>query len=522
MNKILYILGLSALAAASGCNKEESAQTPSITTSVVTAITSVAATGGGSISSDGGAAITARGVCWSLTQGPTTSDSKTNDGTGDGQFESSITGLAGGTTYHVRAYAVNKAGTAYGQDLTFTTLGQAPAAITMAATGISSAGATLNGTVNANDLETEVSFEYGTSTSYGQTAEATPGQANGNSVTSISGTVSGLTAGVTYHFRIVAVNSLGTVYGSDMTFTTTGALPVATTQAAGSISSTGATLNAMVNANGSATTITFEYGLTTGYGQTVSAVPSQIPGSYNVAVYATISGLTASTTYHFRVKAVNSAGTSYGTDMSFSTSGGSSQVTDIDGNVYNTVTIGTQTWLRENLKVTKYTDGTAIPNVTDNAAWSAATTAAYCDYSNTPSVSATYGRLYNWFVVASTNPKKVCPAGWHVPSDTEWSTLITYLGGEVVAGGALKETGTTHWLTPNTGATNSTGFTALPGGYRSETGTFGLLGNSGYWWSATQGGDTFAWDRYMYYNSGNAVRGDMDKNGGFSVRCIKD
>ena len=114
------------------------------------------------------------------------------------------------------------------------------------------------------------------------------------------------------------------------------------------------------------------------------------------------------------------------------------------------------------------------------------------------------------------------PEGWHVPSDPEWNTLINFSGGEVVAGGKLKETGTSHWITPNAGATNETGFTALPGGYRSETGTFGLIGNTGYWWTSTEGGTTFACYRYMYYNSGNAVRGDNDKHGGFSVRCLKN
>ncbi len=405
-----------------GCKKDDPAKVPVLSTTTVTNITSSTATSGGTISSDGGASVTARGVCWNIPGNPTTSDSKSSDGEGTGQFESSISDLDPGTTYHIRAYASNSIGTSYGEDLTFTTLGQSPAAITQAAANISTTGATLNGIVNANDVSTTVTFEYGTTTGYGQTASATPGEVSGNTSTAVSGIISGLTSGVTYHFRIKAVNSLGTSYGSDMTFTTTS----------------------------------------------------------------------------------------------------SSLVSDIDGNVYNTVTIGTQVWLKENLKATKYTDGTSIPNITDNTSWSTLATAAYSDYSNLPASSATYGRLYNYFVVASTNTKKVCPTGWHVPTDAEWATLISFLGGDVVAGGKLKETGTSHWITPNTGATNETGFTALPGGYRSETGTYGLIGNSGYWWSSTEGGTTFSWDRYMYYNSGNAVRGDMDKNGGFSVRCLKN
>ena len=133
-------------------------------------------------------------------------------------------------------------------------------------------------------------------------------------------------------------------------------------------------------------------------------------------------------------------------------------ITDIDGNTYKTVTIGTQTWMAENLKVTKYNDGIAIPNVTDNTAWRELTTGALCDYGNTPSNSETYGKLYNWHAV---NTGKLCPTGWHVPSDAEWTELTDYLGGTSVAGDKLKETGSTHWSNLRTGATNETGFTAL-------------------------------------------------------------
>jgi uncharacterized protein (TIGR02145 family) len=176
----------------------------------------------------------------------------------------------------------------------------------------------------------------------------------------------------------------------------------------------------------------------------------------------------------------------------------------------------------EGLKSTKYNDGTAIPNVTDNTAWSVLTTGAYCDYSNTPANSNTYGRLYNWFAVASTNTKNVCPAGWHVPTDAQMTTLVTYLGGETIAGGKLKETGTTHWLSPNLNATNETGFTALPGGYRSASGSFGLIGNTGFFWTSSISTASYAWYRYLYYNSGSINSGDNDQHAGFNVRCLKD
>jgi len=194
-------------------------------------------------------------------------------------------------------------------------------------------------------------------------------------------------------------------------------------------------------------------------------------------------------------------------------------ITDIDGNTYKTVTIGTQTWMAENLKVTKYNDGIAIPNVTDNTAWSELTTGALCDYDNTPSNSETYGKLYNWHAV---NTGKLCPTGWHVPSDAEWTELTDYLGGTSDAGGKLKETGTTHWNSPNTSTTNETGFTALPGGYRHYGGAFNGIGGYGTWWSATEDDTNDAWTRLMYYTNSNVLRFSDNKELGLSVRCLRD
>jgi len=162
----------------------------------------------------------------------------------------------------------------------------------------------------------------------------------------------------------------------------------------------------------------------------------------------------------------------------------SGTMTDRDGNVYTSVTIGTQTWMVENLKTTKYKDGTDIPLVTDDTEWANLNTPGYCWYNNDAATyKNSYGALYNWYAVSTG---KLCPTGWHVPTDAEWTTLTTYLGGESVAGGKLKELGTTHWTTPNTGATNETGFAALPGGYIYYDGTFDFIGNIGGWWSATE------------------------------------
>jgi uncharacterized protein (TIGR02145 family) len=194
-------------------------------------------------------------------------------------------------------------------------------------------------------------------------------------------------------------------------------------------------------------------------------------------------------------------------------------VADIDGNIYHTVTIGTQTWMVENLKTTKYNDGTDIPNVT-NSTWPDLTTPAYCWYLNDAATyKATYGALYNWYAV---NTGKLCPAGWHVPTDAEWTTLTNYLGGENVAGGKLKETGTSHWQDPNVGATNIVGFTALPGGSRWDYSTFNAITYSCYFWSAAFYNASWAWYREIDAGYPNLYSNYHDKYKGMSVRCIKD
>ena len=193
--------------------------------------------------------------------------------------------------------------------------------------------------------------------------------------------------------------------------------------------------------------------------------------------------------------------------------------TDKDGNNYPVVKIATQLWMAENLKTTRYSDGTEIPLVTDNTEWIKLTTPGYCWYKNDDATyKSTYGAMYNWHAV---NSGKICPAGWHVSTDAEWTILKHYLGGESVAGGKLKETGFLHWTTPNTGATNETGFTALPGGFRGDGGTFNGLKNIGYWWSPTSGGTSNAWSNSMYW-SGSDVFTMYSDIYGFSVRCVID
>lgn len=195
-------------------------------------------------------------------------------------------------------------------------------------------------------------------------------------------------------------------------------------------------------------------------------------------------------------------------------------VTDIDGNNYSVVSIGGQCWMSSNLKTTRYRNGTLIPKVDDGWDWWHVTDGAYCDYDNLAANGTTYGKLYNWHAV---NTGILCPAGWHVPTISEWSTLEVTLGNDNSVGGKLKETGTVHWQSPNTGATNSSGFTALPGGNRTSTGSFFNLEWNGYFWSATEGTD-IAYGRYRYvdFNLTGFFNNEDYKVDGMSVRCVKD
>ena len=204
-------------------------------------------------------------------------------------------------------------------------------------------------------------------------------------------------------------------------------------------------------------------------------------------------------------------------------------VKDIDNNKYDLITIGTQTWMAENLKTTRYNDGTVIPLITDGTLWGTAssnTSPAYCWY-NAPNETTnliTYGALYNWYAINTTTNgnKNVCPTGWHVPTDEEWTTLTNALGGTGVAGGKMKEAGLAHWNTPNEGATNESGFAGLPGGIRNYDGSFNFIGSFGYWWSSTEFNTTSARYRYLFYNDGFVFRGVYSKGSGFSVRCLRN
>ena len=202
-----------------------------------------------------------------------------------------------------------------------------------------------------------------------------------------------------------------------------------------------------------------------------------------------------------------------------------SNITDIDGNKYKTIYIGSQQWMGENLKTTKYNDGTKISNIIDNTEWSESKNAAWSYYNNDTLNNKKYGKLYNWNTVnkLTNGDKNVCPIGWHIPTLKEWDILVDYLGGEAIAGGKMKEQDTVNWVSPNTGASNISLFTALPGGSRGSLGLFyNGIGLGCNWWSSTEYDKSVAGSCFLYHKQSNIEIGMCVKDAGLSIRCLKD
>ena len=635
---------------------------PTIATNSATSITSNSASCGGNISNDGRAQVVSRGVCWSTSPNPTIANSKTTDGSGTGSFSSSITGLTANTTYYVKAYATNSVGTAYGNEISFTTSANAGDCGTI--TDIdgnvyntvkignqcwlkenlkvthynngnviptqlvdSQWGSDRNGAyaiypyseVDGISSEKQMLNTYGALYNWYVVADPrgvcpsgwnVPSQEqwndlvvyldpvadlNNSNQSNIAGgklkdkstnpdshprwnspntnatnetNFSAFPAGERYEggdflqygtdgrFWSSSVNSSCCAWGVNLSsfsgsFTRIGSfknhgfsircikndltVPIISTSSIVNIATNSATSGGNVTSDGGSAVTSRGVCWNTSPNPTI-ANSKTTDGSGTGSFTSSITGLTANTTYYVKAYATNSVGTAYGNELSFTTNDIPSingSVTDIDGNVYNTVKIGNQIWMAENLKTQKYQNGDLIDNGSVLGDYSTETEPKYWfAYNDDLNNTAVYGRLYTWYVV--TDPRKLCPIDWHVPSDSEWNLLEQNLGMTSIqvqliedisntVGGKIKEVGMSHWLSPNTGATDGVGFKALPAGYRRRFyKDFDNKGEYACFWSSSAYDITYAYYRHLYNNKASINRTYNYKNYGFSVRCVKD
>jgi uncharacterized protein (TIGR02145 family) len=296
-------------------------------------------------------------------------------------------------------------------------------------------------------------------------------------------------------------------------------LPVVETLSPLYCSSTSATIGGDVQSDGGSSEITCGIYISALQNPETSGTKFQISSDTGMFL-AQIIGLVANTQYYIKAYAKNVKGESLGDQVNFTTPG---TILDYDNNVYETVKIGNQSWMAKNLKATHYLNGDVISTTTSSTLdISAENSPKYqWSYGGDDANISIYGKLYTYYTI--TDSRKVCPQSWHVPTDAEWMTLESTLGGYSIAGSQLKESGNSHWIAPyNLDATNITCFSALPGGYRNQTGGFSYIGNYGYWWSSTEGDLLNAWARSIFVQSGQVTKMNFIKKNGASVRCVKD
>lgn len=465
----------------------------------VSLLTATSAVGGGTIQSNGDSSaltVIARGVCWNSFPAPTIENSKTTDGVGGGRFTSKLDSLAPFTTYYVRAYVTNASGTIYGNEVSFTTLSGVIDLTTNAASSITAFTAASGGSLTSDGGAPVTERGLCWSTSPNPTT-AHNKASNGSGLGSFSTDLSGLTPGTTYYLRSYGVNSVGTTYGNEVSFTTkNGTIELRTTEAY-EITEKAAMVGGNITSDGGAPVTARGICWSTSPNPT-TANNKTTDGAGSGTFAGSIIGLSANTNYYARSYGTNSFGTQYGNEIRFTSS---EVVTDIDGNVYSTAKIGTQIWMVGNLKTTKYKNGTPIPIITSGSVWSNLSTPAYCWYNNDAANNAQYGALYNWHTI---NSGQLAPTGWHVPTDTDWSTLENYLSTNVILNGYTN------------------GFEAQSGGYRQSSGSFETVGNNCYWWSSTENNSTQAWSRVLNRTNSILSRETVSTRLGYTVRCVKN
>jgi uncharacterized protein (TIGR02145 family) len=400
----------------------------------------------------------------------------------------SVTGLTNGTSYTFTVVATNAAGNSV------------VSTVSNAVTPNSVPNSPTSPVATAGNVQATVAFSVpvanGGTAITGYTVTASPGGFTKTGTNSPL-IVTGLTNGTSYTFTVVANNAAGNSVASTVSNAVTpNSVPNSPTSPVATAGNAQASVAFTVPVANGGTAIT---------GYTVTASPGGFTKTGTTSPLI-VTGLTNGISYTFTVVATNTMGNSVASTVS-------NAVMPLSN-----ATIGSQVWTTTNLDVTTYRNGDVIPQVTDGTAWSALTTGAWCYQGNNSANGPVYGKLYNWYAV--NDPRGLAPLGWHIPSNAEWTTLTGFLGGDSVAGGKMKETGTTHWAGSNTGATNTSGFTALPGGY--NNGTFNSLTTSGFWWSSSESDTSNAKFRVIDYNATFMNGGSTIKAAGFSVRCNRD
>ena len=521
------------------CTKEENIKLPIVSTESTTSnITATTAQSGGSITDTKGEIVIAHGVCWSINSNPTIKDSITKETNETGKYISQLHSLLPNTQYFLRAYATNHFGTAYGDIISFKTIVDIVKLTTTEINSITSTTAIGGGTINDDG--------NGVVSERGICWNSTPNPtilnyktSDGTGKGSFKSTLSGLTRNTTYYVKAYARNDRGVSYGPQTTFNTLAELATVTTTLPSNIGENNVQLGGNVTDNGSA--VLFAKGICYSTNHNPTITDSHTNSGTTSGAWATIlTGMSPSTNYFVRAYASNNMGTTYGNEMSFITLASpysAGAITDIDGNSYKTITIGNQTWMAENLRTTKYNNGSAIPYITDFDTWQRSNTPAYCWPENDVSNKDIYGALYNWFTV---NTGKLAPTGWHIATIDEWRTLKTYLMNNnyyvtnVTTNLAKSLASNFGWRnSTNTGAigndistNNKSTFNAVPSGCRQVRLNFSPIGITTSWWTPNI---DYTIDTLLPYNLGFDFNSSIlsewsgsDRQSGFSVRCVKD
>ncbi|HKG06457.1 MAG TPA: FISUMP domain-containing protein [Pedobacter sp.] len=524
--KSIFLVAVFFLGCEKGAEPEEEGERINVTApfvgiTMVSKVTDRGAEFNSEVLSDGGAPILENGFCWSLNANPTTLDSCIKQVSGKGKYTGALTTLRPNKTYHVRAYAVNKVGTTYGEQASFTTSSGVHEIVFKQITAITLTTAIGEVEIKADGPSPIIDRGICWSTA----PEPTIGNfkvATGTGGGIFTAQLSPLIAGTKYYARVYAINSQNTpMYSANtISFTTLQALPELTTLPVSPILSFTAECGGKISlANGPIKQKGICWSLTS-----VPTIDDDKVtfGPGETEFKGRMPGLSAKHTYYVRAFATNEAGTGYGPEVKFSTT---PTVADAEGNIYQTVNIGSQTWMVESLRTRKFNNGDAI-QTTSNPSQDLSSTIFplyQWAYAGDEKYAVTFGRLYTYNVVKDA--RQISPVGWRIPSDDDWSQLTSYVGANE-PGGALKEASTALWFPANIGfnngkeSTNSSGFSARPGGLRNEK-QFVDINASGVWWSSTgPAGMPHFW---MFGSSTPVVKQFVvNTNVGMSVRCIKN